>query len=193
MECGLLYLLTLVIYLFENFISFKTLKINKKILKICIIFFLILFILGNQEIVKERFLSIFSSNEIGNNIKINQIKYTMQIFENNIIFGAGAGYEYNDPRGKGYAIELTYNDCLAKYGVVGFLILFLFLLYPLIYGFILARNKLKKNSLVYASFYAYVALLIVGGTNPFLLSSLGMLTVSMIYGLILWGRDFENG
>jgi hypothetical protein len=187
------YLLTLVIYLFENFISFKTLKINKKILKICIIFFLILFILGNQEIVKERFLSIFSSNEIGNNIKVNQIKYTMQIFENNIIFGAGAGYEYNDPRGKGYAIELTYNDCLAKYGVVGFLILFLFLLYPLIYGFILARNKLKKNSLVYASFYAYVALLIVGGTNPFLLSSLGMLTVSMIYGLILWGRDFENG
>ena len=187
------YLLTLVIYLFENFISFKTFKINKKKLQICIILFVILFILGNQAIIKERFLTIFSRSDIGNSIKINQIEYTMHIFKNNIIFGVGAGYEYNDPRGKSYAIEVTYNDCLAKYGLVGFLILILFLSYPLIYGFILARRKLKKNSLVYASFYAYVALLIIGGTNPFLLSSLGMLSISMIYGLILCDGDFKNG
>ena len=76
----------------------------------------------------DRLINTFSSDDKGNQIRLHQVEYTWESFSENIAFGIGAGGVYDEART--YALESTYNDALAKYGIIGSLVLMFFLIFP---------------------------------------------------------------
>lgn len=185
------YLIVFIVYIFvEKKGLFPSLRISnlKKICIMCIIFIGIGLLFTTQPIFNERWHSIFSKDEQGNKVRAYQAEYTIETFKENIFFGAGAGYEY--PGVYAWNIESTYYDALAKYGLIGFIVLIIFLSCPLLRLLLFEKKRLSYID-SYVNVYGYLALLLTSATNPFLLASTGMFYISILYGIILSGTDIK--
>jgi len=157
-------------------------RMSKKKIKAVVAITILFLCFINIPIIKDRISSSFDVDEAGNTVRLEQYDYTREYLKKNILFGFGAGGEYF---GETYAIESTFHDALARYGVVGFGILFVLITYPM-FSFIRKHQRYNKDhSLGDYLFYGYFIVALVSITNPFLLSSLGMLYLGFLYGIML--------
>lgn len=121
----------------------------------------------------------FSSEEVSNQIKIGHILGYVDYFSQagaSLIFGSGAGTGFYTP---GYdklifSSELSYLELYRVYGFLSFPLLAL-LAYPLFKFRLLGREYTV----------AWIAYLLVAGTNPLLVSSTGMIAIIVIYGKLI--------
>ena len=157
-------------------------RISKNRIMISVISLIIIIYFFNIPIVKDRLSSSFSISDIGNAIRLEQHYFTMGHLSKDVLFGIGPGGLYLNQI---YAIESTYHDSLSRYGIIGFIILVILLIYPLVN--IIYKNIIYHTSFVIINyfFYGYIVILLVSFTNPFLISSLGMLYLGFVYGIFL--------
>jgi len=157
-------------------------KVSKKKTAAIVVMFALFLGFVSIPIVNNRLLSSFSADEIGNAIRTEQYNYTKEYLRKDILFGMGAGGEYFNQT---YAIESTYHDALARYGVIGFSFLVVLITYPM-FSVILRYGRFNKNPPLTDYFsIGYFIVILVSITNPFLLSSLGMLYLGFLYGIML--------
>lgn len=132
---------------------------------------LVLFLLSYQY--------FFSAEEVSNQIKIGHILGYAEHFSQagaSLIFGSGAGTGFYTP---GYdkfifSSELSYFELYRVYGFLSLPFLVL-LTYPLFKFRLLGREYTV----------AWIAYLLVAGTNPLLVSSTGMIAIIVIYGKLI--------
>lgn len=123
----------------------------------------------------------------GTSVKIEQITNCLKLWSNKPFFGNGFGFAFENVDVRGgivYNIELTFFEYLAKTGIVGMLILSILFLFPLIVLFwriVKGKNYAINTDIESKLFYAYIAMFAAGATNPYMLSSLGMLYLVYIY------------
>jgi O-antigen ligase len=178
----LAYAIVIIVFIILRFIV-KPLRVQRRGLFLVsgFVFIMVIFFAYNP-LYLDRLINTFSSDDKGNQIRLHQVEYTWESFSENIAFGIGAGGVYDEART--YALESTYNDALAKYGIIGSLVLMFFLIFPFLYIFMIRTWSLDRIP-SYSLVYSYIGLLLISVTNPFLLSSLGMLFIGLLYGMIL--------
>lgn len=130
----------------------------------------------------ERVTSIvdFTKNNESNNIRKEQSNELLQEFSNQPIFGKGFGSTldsgYIRSAEEPYSFELSYFELLYKLGIVGFS---LFIIGIVIFGLTLFQIKEKNTRVIF--FAAFISLLFISVTNPYIVSSLGILYLSITY------------
>lgn len=120
----------------------------------------------------------FSMTETSNTIKLGHIWGYIEYFSNGgleLLKGAGPGVGFYSP---GYdrtifVSELTYLELVRVYGLFS-LPLFILIIYPCF----------KARGIGKEYFCAWIAFLLVAGSNPLLVSSTGMIAILIIYGKI---------
>ncbi|MCM3573274.1 O-antigen ligase family protein [Mesobacillus subterraneus] len=122
----------------------------------------------------------FTQNE-SNSIRSEQALQLVNEFENHIFFGKGFGstldtgyYRSEVP----YSFELSYLELLYKLGLFGFIP---FVIGLLLYFRIIIKSANKDMKLgVFASFFSFILL---STTNPYIVSSLGMFFLAILFSL----------
>ena len=105
--------------------------------------------------------------------------------------GAGVGSEFY-AKGRGYKLsysELSYLDILRMYGIpVGLYFIFLFFVpYVVLWKYYSRSIFLKRYCL------GYVLFLILSGTNPLLLGSIGLTALSMFMVIVNKAGEIGEG
>lgn len=166
----------LLIYLFKKFK-------HHKLFKPIIYSIIILGLIFTSPIIFSKIL--FAPGEEGNTIKLGHLFSYLYLFKEDPLTliigqGLGAGF-YSSGFGEiTHMAELSYLELIRFFGLFGFLIIILFLIYPLIYYF-----KNKPNITNEYMYIAYALYLFCAGTNPLLISSTGMIVLVSIYSVIL--------
>jgi len=129
----------------------------------------------------ERITSIldFSNDNLSNYIRFIQSRELINEFMNHPILGGGFGATLASGYARGlmpYLFELSYLELLYKLGVVG-MFLFLLALIMILIKFSKTKNESDRFFLV----SAYLSFLIISVTNPYIVSSLGMFLLSMLF------------
>ncbi len=129
--------------------------------------------------------------EASNIIKYAHLTSYMQLFEQHpiyLLFGQGIGTEF-------YTIgfhrfvnitEWTYLELIRDYGLFSIMILF-----TLFYPFFQMWQH-RDNSFCFGMMGAYVAYILIAGTNPLLVSSTGMIVILSIYSYICNSDKYET-
>lgn len=139
------------------------------------------------------YLLATQENEDSNEVKYeNYESYIDDMSEKgHLIWGAGVGSEFY-AKGRGYKLsysELSYLDILRMYGIpVGLYLIYLFL--APYFGLWKYQNRsifLKRFCL------GYVLFLILSGTNPLLLGSIGLTALSMFMVIVNKAGDMGEG
>lgn len=135
--------------------------------------FMSLFIMNNMEVIQ----GMFDTQETSNDYKISFLQDYLNLFshEKILLFGQGLGaYFTTGMRGSVSVTELTYFELVRRLGIFLSIPTFLLILYPLI----------KLSSARYAPdhfiFISYMLYLVMCTFNPLLLSSTGMLLLSIV-------------
>jgi len=116
-------------------------------------------------------------NEISNAYKLSFLKDYLSLFADPhvFLFGQGLGsYFYTSMRGYVSLTELTYFEFIRRFGFLLSLIVFVMLLYPL------SKLLYRKYHRVHYIFISYLIYLIMCFSNPLLMSSTGMLFLSIV-------------
>ena len=153
---------------------FIYMKSNKLIKILLIISFIIIISLILPSLVG----NLFNSDEASNSTKLGHMLSYLSLFANNpliILFGQGIGSGFYSSGNESILqqTELVYFDLFRMFGVFYFILFILLLLYPL--AFIYKEERYKA--------IAYIAYLIVAGTNPLLIGSTGILVIVYMYFL----------
>lgn len=119
--------------------------------------------------------------EYSNVIKYGHLTSYMALFDENtwyLLFGQGPGTAfYSEGFNKiVYKTEWSYLELLRCFGVFSLGIIYVFFK-PLITFW----KKREVDDYVYCVFWAYLAYLLIAGTNPLIMSSTGMITLIMAY------------
>lgn len=120
------------------------------------------------------------TNEASNVVKYGHIPSYLSLFGEHpeyILFGQGPGtYFYSEGFNKIVNItEWSYIELFRNFGIFALVIICIFFK-PLA---VMWENK--QDKLISCTFWAYLAYLLIAGTNPLLLSSTGMITLLMAY------------
>jgi O-antigen ligase len=124
------------------------------------------------------------SNEASLLVKTGHMYSYIELFSENplrIIMGYGPGsmfYSYGK-MGMVSETELTYLEMFRRYGVVGALLLLWIFICPLIH---LSQN-LRNDKNYFPFLIGYIGYLFIGGTNPLLFSSTGIVVLIQYYML----------
>lgn len=106
-----------------------------------------------------------------------------------LLIGQGPGGLFNTiAYGQTYLTEWTYIEILRNYGLFGGGILLSIYFLPLY----LAWQRRKSTSEMFPFSLSYLAYLFIGGTNPLLLSSTGILMLAIAYSFILKQPQFSH-
>lgn len=117
----------------------------------------------------------------GNSTKMQQITLVLQEISKHLITGSGLGVNY-DQLGRESSLEVVYFDLLNKMGIIGFgVFIFTIFVYPIIK--VINKGLQKKN--IYLFLVFWISLFITLGTNPYIVSSLGMLIIAIVYSFFL--------
>ncbi|MDD5131478.1 MAG: hypothetical protein PHH44_02335 [bacterium] len=122
-------------------------------------------------------ISMFRPEQTSNRYKLSFVKDYYKLFSDNMVllFGQGLGsYFRSSIRGYVSVTELTYLEFLRRFGVVLSLPSLVLILYPL------SKLKQKKYHQLHYIFIAYFFYLIMCFSNPLLMSSTGMLLLSLV-------------
>lgn len=123
------------------------------------------------------FREMFSPEDVSNSIKLGLVDMYLEMFSNasTLLFGQGVGSYFIDPtRGAVSVSELTYFEFIRNYGLLGGIVYFLLLVYPLK---MLMSKQFREDHFVYLAYAAYLFVCI---SNPLLISSSGMLILSVV-------------
>jgi len=125
----------------------------------------------------------------GNSIKAIQTEYIWGEIQESFILGNGLGVTYEEIN-RTNSVEVVYMDILNKFGIIGF-ILFLLLIYvvPLLLAIKQGRNTKEIQALI----FFLLGLSITLGTNPYILSSLGMLIIILLYCTFMSPNKVRRG
>ena len=74
--------------------------------------------------------------------------------------------------------EWTYLELIRYFGILALVIIYIF------YRPLVNLWKNFQNNLSYTLFWAYLAYLLIAGTNPLLLSSTGMVVLLIVYSYV---------
>ena len=144
------------------------------------LFFYPILLIGGIMFLYLIFLLASDTHEASNLVKYGHIASYTELFENNPIYlltGQGPGaYFYSEGFGK-YVLqtEWTYLELVRWFGVFSILIVGVFF-WPLITFW-----KYRSDNLTFSLLGAYLAYLIIAGTNPLMLSSTGMMALIIAY------------
>ena len=130
--------------------------------------------IDNLEVLKN---SVFNPNELSNLYKISFLKDYLSLFADVrvLLFGQGLGSFFKSTmRGFVSLTELTYFEFIRKFGLILSLILFALIFYPL------SKLRFKKFHNLHYVFIAYLCYLMMSFSNPLLMSSSGMLLLSLV-------------
>ncbi|WP_339060912.1 O-antigen ligase family protein [Tepidibacillus marianensis] len=165
---------------------FYSFAVKRKLLSIFILLLVITgitFFFGSYIVnTFERITSIFDFSQANesNSIRKEQAVKLIAEFFNHPIFGKGFGGTlesgYVRSVSEPYSFELSYLELLYKLGIVGFSIFVMGLV--LFFRAILNLNDKKMNITLFA---AGISLLFISITNPYIVSSLGIFYLSLIY------------
>jgi hypothetical protein len=165
------------IFLVVGFKSFYKMKYAKYILYPLIIIIGITFIVGLYVMASEK-------DEYSNAIKYAHIGSYIELFCEHPIYlftGEGPGSTfYSEGFGKVVkTTEWTYIELVRYFGVFSLIIIGVF------YKPLVSLWKYSKsNDFVKCMFWAYLAYLLIAGTNPLMLSSTGMIMLLMAYSYV---------
>lgn len=128
--------------------------------------------INNIELIQK----FFDKNETSNQIKISFFQDYLELLSKPGIFffGQGMGSYFESVRGLVSNSELTYLEIFRRYGLFLSMIFIGLLTYPLLYLFY------KKYYTIHYIFISYFFYLVMCFSNPMLLSSTGMLFLSLI-------------
>ena len=144
------------------------------------LFFYPILLIGGIMFLYLIFLLASDTHEASNLVKYGHIASYTELFENNPIYlltGQGPGaYFYSEGFGK-YVLqtEWTYLELVRWFGVFSILIVGVFF-WPLITFW-----KYRSDNLTFSLLGAYLAYLIIAGTNPLMSSSTGMMALIIAY------------
>jgi hypothetical protein len=134
--------------------------------------------------------SMFDPEDVSNAAKIAYLADYSAILSDpkNLLLGQGLGTRFF-ATGLGEVVsitELSYFEMVRTYGVVIGAMFFLYLVYPL---FLLARSRDPR----YYVTVGYAAYLIESYSNPYLLSSNGMLVLGLVTALAFQSKTQHSG
>jgi hypothetical protein len=131
------------------------------------------FLVTNFDIIK----GMFDSEERSNSVKLSFYNDYLKLFSkwDVLLFGQGLGSFFNSTvRGSVSVSELTYFEFIRRFGILLCIPIFAMLFYPLGRLF---KQKHFKDHYIYIGYFYY---LIICFSNPFLMSSTGMLFLSLV-------------
>lgn len=166
----------LLYHIYDRYFSFS---VNRKVLFLSILIFLILF---TTPFVVSNF---FSSDEQSLSDKVGFIDDYSLLWKNNpvlLLFGQGLGGGIQTSlRGLSYNLETTYFEILRIYGLIGVFVFFFMLLFPVLLFYL--NNKkfqdIRYYNYVFVSYLVYLFLVIP--SNPLLFSSTGFFVILLFY------------
>ena len=130
------------------------------------------------------FLAITDASEASTGVKIRHMQSFYDYFSDKwylLPFGSGAG-AYFDVKDYGFTTitEMTYMELIRMYGLIGLCIIMYFFLIPLF------NNKTKAKKIMYWRPFSisYIIYLIISGSNPYLISSTGFISVLLMFTVI---------
>jgi O-antigen ligase len=131
-----------------------------------------------------RISTIFNfSTDQSNQIRGQQATELLNEFYNYPIIGKGFGASLNSGFYRiadiPYTFELSYFELLYKLGLLGFIIFAI----SIISIFFVIRSQKENKPMKIALTASFLAFLLLSGTNPYIVSSLGMFLLSVIYAL----------
>lgn len=147
---------------------------KRKILVLSIVLALAVLCVINRDAIVN---SMFDPNSPSNLWKISFLRDYLNLFVDDkvLLFGQGLGsYFRTTLRGYVSVTELTYFEFIRRFGLVLSIPTFLLFLYPL------TRLKFKKYRSSHYLFIVYLFYLAMAFFNPFLMSSNGMLLLSIV-------------
>jgi len=121
--------------------------------------------------------NMFATDEASNAIKVNFTKEYMELFSDPrvLLFGQGLGSSFiTSFRGAVTLTELTYFEFIRRFGLVLSSVIFIMLFYPI------SRLWSKRYLACHYVFISYMFYLIMSFSNPFIVSSSGMLILSIV-------------
>ena len=135
----------------------------------------------NSEVI----LDMLDPSDVSNAGKLLHLQDYLALFGDPIklMLGYGLGsFFYSREFGQYTSLtELTYFELIRSFGLVLAMAYYVFLLFPLV---VLSLPRAKKEHALYLSYACY---LLMSATNPFLVSSSGMLVIS-----IVWYKSFKS-
>jgi hypothetical protein len=146
---------------------------KKKVTLIISVLIICLIIVINLNAVQ----GMIDVEEPSNGAKITFVQEYIKLFSHwdIFLFGQGLGsYFSTSMRGFTSITELTYFEFIRRFGLVLSLVIFMMLFYPL------NKLRLKKYYSDHYIFIAYFLYLIICFSNPFLMTSTGMLLLSLV-------------
>ena len=147
---------------------------NKKLLLVIIL----VIVMSISIVFLEAIKGMIDINNPSNKIKLGHINDILSILSNadTLLFGQGLGSYYfsNSRQEKIYVVETTYFDTFRQYGLIMGLCYLIMFLFPLM------KLRFSINREKHYIFLAYIGYLIMSISNPFILSSSGMLVLSIV-------------
>lgn len=168
------FLLLLLVYLIN---LYRKKKINSLGILISMFICVLVFIL---------FVFLSDKSDTSLSIKQEHIKSIMKLFDQNpiryLLVGSGAGSLFYTTAWHRYTTncEVVYIDLIRMFGLIPFLIMFFFMLYPVLLIYNNKNNTKIENSVILLGYLQY---LIIGGTNPLIIGSTGFCAIYIAYYL----------
>ena len=131
----------------------------------------------NQVVKRDAIQGMLSVSEESNSIKLQHLRDYGVVLSNptTLLIGQGLGAVFNSTEyGYTSVTELTYLDMLRSYGILFAAPLLFCLLYPLV---CLTRHSRRSEQFLYLGYASYLVICI---TDPYLMSSSGMLVLSIV-------------
>ena len=173
---------SMIMSIFIPLVVFYWYSSNKKLLLVIIL----VIVMSTSIVFLETIKGMIDINEYSNKIKLGHITDILNILSNadTLLFGQGLGSYYfsNTLQQNTYVVETTYLDTFRQYGLIMGLCYLIMSLFPLM------KLRFSINREKHYIFLAYIGYLIMSISNPFILSSSGMLVLS----ITLYVAFFKN-
>jgi len=176
------FLIPCVIYLL---VSIFRSKISRGILGVAVVAVTVAFVLVLLD--QRRIFDVISEFN-GDSVRISQMNVLLKLFIEHPIFGAGLGASAVEVRSESsvFSYELTYFALLAKIGVVGSVIIILFL-FNVTRRLLVVRPDRKVNTI-----YLVFTFIFVTSSNPYLLTLVGSLLGAVLIACGLTPGDSRS-
>ena len=129
------------------------------------------------------FMALSEKGESSNDVKFDHLASYIKYFSSNwhlILFGSGAGSYSKGFSGMTLLTEWTYIEIIRMYGLVGLMFFLWLVLIPLSDY----KRKLKRIKYWKPISLGYIIILIISGSNPYLLNSTGMICIVFMYSYV---------
>ena len=159
---------------------------KRKIVILCVIILLSVLYMENLEVIKNNLLSADSPSNI---TKLSFAEDYLKLFANEkvLLFGQGLGSYFNvTERGYVSLTELTYFEFIRRFGLILSLASFALFLYPL------SKLRRKQCRSIHYLLIVYLFLLMMAFFNPLLMSSSGILLLSLVLYKVFSLTSIQN-